>query len=166
MAEGFPPIAAADARILILGTMPSEASLQKGQYYGFPRNAFWPILFGLWGLEVPDAYEARCRFVCEKRIALWDVLGTCVREGSADAAIAQPQANDFARFARDCPGIRRVFFNSVNAQTFYRRLVRPDPFAGLPQQALPSTSPARAMPLARKQALWQPLYAAWAAECG
>ena len=48
MPSGFPPIAAPDARVLILGTMPSEASLQKQQYYGYGRNAFWPILYALW----------------------------------------------------------------------------------------------------------------------
>ena len=141
--------------------MPSEASLQKQQYYGFPRNAFWPILFGLWGLEAPADYDARCRFLREKKIALWDVLRACVRPGSADAAIERPVANDFAAFALAHPGLTHVFFNSLNAQTFYRRLVRPDPFAALPQQALPSTSPARAMPFERKLALWRPLYAAW-----
>ncbi len=62
MPSGFPPIAAPDARVLILGTMPSEASLQKQQYYGYGRNAFWPILYALWDEPFEEDYEKRCRF--------------------------------------------------------------------------------------------------------
>ena len=62
MPSGFPPIAAPDARVLILGTMPSEASLQKQQYYGYGRNACWPILYALWDEPFEEDYEKRCRF--------------------------------------------------------------------------------------------------------
>ena len=45
--SGFPPIANKSAEILILGSMPSETSLLKHQYYGHPGNAFWPIMLSL-----------------------------------------------------------------------------------------------------------------------
>lgn len=83
MPSGFPPIAAPDARVLILGTMPSEASLQKQQYYGYGRNAFWPILYALWDEPFEEDYEKRCRFLTGRGIALWDVLAACDRPGSA-----------------------------------------------------------------------------------
>ncbi len=166
MPEGFAPIAGQDASILLLGTMPSVASLEKMEYYGHPRNAFWTLLYGLWGRVPEREYDKRTAFVQEKKIALWDVLRCCERKGSADASIRREEANDFAAFAREYPEIRCIFFNSSGAALFYQRLVRPDPFAGLPQTVLPSSSPARAMRFEDKLALWRPVREAWESLCG
>ena len=166
MLEGFAPIAGPDARILLLGTMPSVASLKKMEYYGHPRNAFWPLLYGLWG-KVPDKeYDRRVAFVREKRIALWDVLRCCEREGSADASIRREEANNFAALAKSYTEIGCIFFNSSGASFFYKRLVNPDPFAGLHRTVLPSSSPARAMRFEDKLALWRPVRDAWDSLCG
>ena len=40
----FPPIVGANARLLILGTLPGEELLRLRQYYGHPRNHFWPLV--------------------------------------------------------------------------------------------------------------------------
>jgi hypoxanthine-DNA glycosylase len=45
--EGFPPVVDDAARLLILGSFPSVQSLSARQYYGNPRNAFWPITSAL-----------------------------------------------------------------------------------------------------------------------
>lgn len=83
----FSPISHPTATVLILGTMPSEQSLAVNQYYGHPRNAFWKIIFSV--LETPFAtnYEQRKSVLLDYRIALWEVLEACVREGSLDSAI-------------------------------------------------------------------------------
>jgi G:T/U-mismatch repair DNA glycosylase len=37
----FAPLADAKTRVVILGTLPSDISLELGQYYANPRNQFW-----------------------------------------------------------------------------------------------------------------------------
>jgi double-stranded uracil-DNA glycosylase len=40
MISGFAPITRPDARVLVLGTVRSRRSLEAGEYYVHPRNAF------------------------------------------------------------------------------------------------------------------------------
>lgn len=157
MLQGFAPIADEKARVLILGTMPSERSLQKQQYYGHPQNTFWRILFSLWDQQAPEDYELRKAFLLKKNIALWDVLMYCDRRGSADTKIQEPVPNNFIELKQRCPHIQALFFNSQNAEHFYKRLIKQDAFSSLQKATLPSTSPARAMTFEKKRALWLPL---------
>lgn len=157
----FAPIAPPDARLLILGTMPSIQSLQQGQYYGNPQNAFWRILFDLWDEPLRSDYGGRVDFLLRHRIALWDVLQCCERQGSGDAAIRNPRPNDFAALSARCPRLGAICFNSVNARRWYEQLVTPDPLASLARVTLPSSSPARAMRYEDKKALWLPVRELW-----
>ncbi|MCI8553867.1 MAG: DNA-deoxyinosine glycosylase [Clostridiales bacterium] len=157
MPGGLPPVEDRRAEVLVLGTMPSEMSLLRKEYYGNPRNAFWPLLYALWDEPLAGRYEERRRFVLDRHIALWDVLATCEREGSADAAIRRPVPNDFAAFAAAHPHLRLLVFNSRMAEQLYGRLVIPDPFAALDRLGLPSSSPARAMRFEHKLEAWTPL---------
>jgi hypoxanthine-DNA glycosylase len=160
--QGFPPISRPDARILILGSMPSRESLARQQYYAHPRNAFWPIISAL--LEIDsDVYNERTAHVIRRGVAIWDVLQACFRTGSLDSAIDDRSlvANDFASFFQDHPRIHRVFFNGAKAEAVYRKHVLPGlpgPAAALQLQRLPSTSPAHAsMSLQQKTAAWRVL---------
>jgi hypoxanthine-DNA glycosylase len=147
--RSFPPIADTKAQVLILGSMPGKASLAAGQYYAHPQNLFWRILGEVTGAAPASPYAARVRALKSCGIALWDVLESCVREGSLDAAIddATIRANDFASFYRAHPRIARVYFNGAKAEDCYRRYVLPqlgDAPAPLVCRRLPSTSPANA----------------------
>ena len=157
--QGFPPISRADARTLILGSMPSRESLAQGRYYAHPRNAFWPILSDLLGLSAAD-YQMRAEQVRTSGFAIWDVLKTCFRSGSLDSDIDGRTivTNDFAAFYADHPRICRVFFNGAKAESLYLRHVLPGlapADADKELRRLPSTSPAHAgMSLAQKKAAW------------
>jgi len=147
--QSFPPIADPGAKILILGSIPGKASLRAQQYYAHPRNAFWPIMESLLGIEPGLPYAARCSGLIRHRIALWDVLAACTRSSSLDSDIVESSiiANDFAGFFDRHPQIRAIYFNGARAESSYRKHVRPSlPVAAarLPGCRLPSTSPAHA----------------------
>lgn len=153
--RSFAPVADRRARILILGSMPGRASLQAGQYYAHPHNAFWRITARLLEFDAAAPYAARQRALKAARIALWDVLHSCRRDGSMDARIEDEVANDFAAFFRTHRGITHVFFNGAKAEASFRQLV-PGIGAGLRCKRLPSTSPANAsFSFARKLAAWR-----------
>lgn len=158
--EGFPPLARPDARVLVLGSMPSRESLARGRYYAHPRNAFWPIMTRLFDLRAADP-AGRAAELTARGVAVWDVLQACSRPGSLDSAIDEASivTNDFAAFFAAHPGVRHVFFNGAKAESVYLRRVLPaldGPAAALPLQRLPSTSPAHAgLDFEQKTAAWR-----------
>lgn len=158
---GLPPVVGPGAVTLVLGSMPGEESLRRGQYYAHPRNAFWPIMGALAGAGPELAYAARLQALRDAGITVWDVLGACVRPGSLDSAIDPDSVvvNDFAGFFQAHPTLRRVFFNGSFAETAFRRHVLPTLPADSPghhAQRLPSTSPAHAsLRLEQKLQAWR-----------
>ncbi len=161
MIIGFPPVVAPQAEVLILGSMPGQASLDATQYYAHPRNAFWPIICQLFNARQGISYDERLALIKANHIALWDVMQRCVREGSLDASIEQSSviANDFVDFFADNASIRYLFFNGAQAEASFKRHVVPRLSEHVPvleMQRLPSTSPAHAsMSFEQKLAQWQ-----------
>jgi TDG/mug DNA glycosylase family protein len=166
MLRGFPPVVGRTPRVLILGSMPSAASLAAGEYYGLPRNRFWTIMGELFGAGRELPYPERLTILQDNGIALWDVLRACQREGSLDTNIDMRTAetNDLPRFFRQHRSIRRVYFNGSKAADIYRRRILPDVELQAPYLAharLPSTSPAMAsLTLDQKLAAWSALKSA------
>ncbi len=146
---GFPPVANIDARTLVLGSMPGEASLQKKQYYGHPRNLFWEFMGEILGFNPNIAYDERLLRLTENQIALWDVLNSCQRNGSLDANIIETSEviNDFDRFFDKYRQINRICFNGQKAfNTFKKYAVKRQKirYSAIEKLVLPSTSPANA----------------------
>jgi len=145
----FPPIVGSRPRLLILGSLPGVRSLQAGEYYAHPGNAFWPIIVALFGATPAQDYRQRVALLKRRHIALWDVLHQATRPGSADAAIDPQSAvpNAFAPFFAAHPTINCVAFNGCTAAELYRRRVLaswPGAPPALRYLVLPSTSPAHA----------------------
>ena len=141
--NSFPPVADRNARILILGSMPGQRSLEAQQYYAHPHNTFWKIMGELVGAHPHLPYEQRLEMLKRKGIALWDVLRTCERQGSLDADIRHEVANDFTGFFAKHPLITHLYFNGAKAEQSFRKFVSgKQTLPQLSSQRLPSTSPA------------------------
>ena len=138
----FDSVCDKNSRILILGTMPSTASIAAGMYYSHPRNAFWKIMCDLTGDDPGASNENRRDFLIRHGVALWDTLSLCEREGSLDSNISHEKPNGVADLIRVCPNVSTVFLNGGAALKYYKRYHAAK--ISLPYFLLPSTSPANA----------------------
>ena len=137
---------------MIVGSMPSVKSLADAQYYAHPRNAFWPILFDIFGDIPHNDYERKKALIRGHGLALWDAAALCEREGSLDSSMRGVVYNDFAGLYAQCPGIHTVLCNGGTAHALFmksggageRRVIR-----------MPSTSPAYTMPYEEKKRIWK-----------
>jgi len=142
--EGLNPIIDNNARILILGPIPSTESLRKSEYYANPRNQFWRVIFSIFDAVLETSYMAKTSFLKGKRIALWDVIRSCDREGSSDSKITKVCVNDFTYLLATYPNVKHLCFNGQKAfNTFQKEVILNTP-SQITLTVLPSSSPANA----------------------
>jgi hypoxanthine-DNA glycosylase len=155
--RGLAPVVAADTRLLVLGSFPSEASLAAAQYYAHPRNQFWTILSALWSVDLRALpYAARLAEVRRRGLGIWDVYASCRREGSLDSAIEEAVPNDLAALVATLPRLSAIAHNGGESA---RAMSRTRALAGEVVR-LPSSSPANASwSLARKVDAWRAVFA-------
>ena len=152
--RSFAPVVDDRTRLLILGSLPGEASLARGQYYAHPRNGFWPLVGGVIGRDLASLpYDERLAALLTHRVGLWDVIAEAERHGSLDGAIRLSRDNDLVTLVNSLPNLRAVAFNGGKAGKSGMKLL-----AGhadrLKLVTLPSSSPALARPLAAKREVW------------
>jgi hypoxanthine-DNA glycosylase len=158
--SGFPPIVGAGASVLVLGSLPSQKSIQASEYYAHPQNAFWRIMGSLFGAGPEDSYQQRTASLISNGIAVWDVLASSVRPGSMDSDIdiSTARPNDYASFFEANAAIELVCFNGRKAAGMFEDLVlakHAELRSDRQFETLPSTSPAYAsMPFEEKLAKW------------
>jgi TDG/mug DNA glycosylase family protein len=151
--SSLPPVVAPDTRLLVLGSLPGEKSLEAQRYYAHPQNRFWHLTGKVIGIELESLdYDDRLEALLAAKVGLWDTVASARRTGSLDASIREAEHNPLAELAASLPELRAVGFNGKTSARI-----------GMPQLAhtslalvpLPSSSPAHAsMRLAEKEKLW------------
>ncbi|MDR1679678.1 MAG: DNA-deoxyinosine glycosylase [Prevotellaceae bacterium] len=138
----FPPLVYTDTNILILGSLPGEASLAAQEYYAYPQNRFWKTIAAVTRESAPSCYDEKKRMLQKHRIGLWDLAKTARREGSLDSNMTDETVNDIDRLLQSFPQIHTVAFNGKKAQVLFDKNFNRN--SGIRYLALPSTSPANA----------------------
>ena len=139
--HNIPPVYDENSRILILGSFPSVKSREAAFFYGHPQNRFWKVLASVFDADSPVTVEEKRAFLLRNGIALWDVIGSCDIEGSADAKIKNVAPNDIGIILNTAK-IERIIVNGKTAEKYYKKYIYP--VFGIEAVCLPSTSPANA----------------------
>lgn len=135
------PVVDENTRVLIVGSMPGQQSLEKQQYYGNPRNHFWPIMSQLLEECAPENYTQRLKWLQQHGIGLWDTIKCCERQGSLDSAIRNEVPNDFEALFAQYPAIECVLFNGGKAEQVFKKRIGLTVLTGRHFYKMPSTSP-------------------------
>ena len=162
---GFPAQTTPETKLLILGSMPGVASLKANNYYAHPRNAFWPIMAKLYGINIDCNIENRIESLNHQGVGLWDVVKQCARAGSLDSNIDQQSVipNDFSALSRHLPLLNTIAFNGKTAAALFTKHLIKSKGVNVDKYklvTLPSSSPANAsLSINDKYLLWQEILA-------
>ena len=150
------PVGSLDARLLILGSLPGEASLKAQRYYAHPQNQFWRLLGDAIDEDLSGIdYDERLGCLAARGIALWDVVGEAIRTGSLDGAIRGATPNQLREFVSTHPRLKAIAFNGKTAARLGRAAL--GDLSGIELIDLPSSSPAYTLAFAEKSKLWNVL---------
>ncbi|AKB58590.1 DNA-deoxyinosine glycosylase [Methanosarcina barkeri] len=150
--QGFPPVIDVNTEILILGSLPSDVSIRKHQYYGHPGNDFWRLLGSIIREDLQNMnYQNRLETLKRNKIGLWDVFKAGKREGSEDTKIKDEEINQFSMLKDMTPNLKLVLFNGKKSGE-YEPILRA---MGYETKVLPSSSGANRRSLQSKKSKWE-----------
>jgi double-stranded uracil-DNA glycosylase len=153
----FSPVVDERTRLIVLGSLPGEIALARGQYYGNPQNHFWRLMSAVIELDlVPLGYEERLAALLRRRVGLWDTIASARRDGALDAAIRDHRPNALPDLVATLPSLRAIGFNGKTSARIGRKALGE---TRLDLVDLPSSSPAFTIPFERKREEWMALRA-------
>ena len=153
--QSMAPVGAARPVLLVLGSLPGEASLRAQRYYAHPQNQFWRLVGGALGEPLGSlAYEERLARLAARDVGLWDVVAVARRKGSLDGDLREISTNPLADYVASQPQLQAVAFNGLTAAKLGRRVLAPSKVTLID---LPSSSPAYTLAFTDKAARWSVL---------
>jgi G/U mismatch-specific DNA glycosylase (fragment) len=152
--QGLAPWVNEKTKVLILGTMPGDISIQQQSYYFNPRNAFWKIINKLFNST--SRLEKNRSFLNNIGIGLWDVYKEGLRKGSLDTGfIGNPSINEIKDLLNQYQSIKSLVFNGQNT---YKAFLKAIGKVNIPCYVFPSTSSAYSrMTFEEKLKVWTKL---------
>ena len=143
--KSFKPSIDNNSTVLILGSMPGVKSLEEQQYYAHPQNRFWKVMGEI--CKVPNLhefdYDLKLKTLLKNKIALWDTIKLCKREGSLDSDIQNEVPNDIKGLLKKYPNIKIICLNGNKSYSAFKKY-----FSDIQEKytcyKMPSTSPANA----------------------
>jgi len=135
------PVYDTTSTILLLGSFPSVKSREDMFFYAHPQNRFWKVIAKVLGRDAPETLEEKRKLLLSEHIALWDVIGSCDIQGSADSTIKNVIPNDISVILKSAD-INKIYVNGKTAEKYYNKYLRD--LTGRDAICLPSTSAANA----------------------
>ena len=153
----FPPVVDAHTRVLILGSLPGEASLAQAQYYAYKHNQFWRLVGDVLREDLVHMdYADRLQTLLAHHVGLWDVVAEAKREGSLDSKIRDHAGNDLVGLVQSLPELAVIAFNGGTAERIgLKALAQHGDCHHVVR--LPSSSPAHTLSYSEKLRTWQGL---------
>ncbi|GEL08245.1 G/U mismatch-specific uracil-DNA glycosylase [Salisediminibacterium halotolerans] len=159
---GLKPVLKKNTRIVVLGSMPSERSIEYQQYYGHPRNHFWYIMAEIFQEPFPSMnYQTKLARLTDRGVGLWDVIASCDRRGSADQRITNEQYNPLENLLSYPEKLCALALNGTKATDSLRKWENIHEVLPFERKQLPSTSPVpgkNVKSFAEKTMLWREFF--------
>ena len=118
--ESLSPWVGDNPKVLILGTMPGDKSLELQAYYCNPNNSFWKLMFEIFG-ECDECNMTKKEYITSKGIALWDCLASGVTKGSMDSGYDEStlKGSDIQSLLDEYPTIHTIVLNGLTKTVEY-----------------------------------------------
>jgi len=152
--RGFEPVVDEHIRLLVLGSLPGDASLAQIQYYGHRQNRFWQLMSEIISVDLPSLdYPARLESLLKNRVGLWDVIAEAKRDGSLDTNIREQANNDLVGLLSELPHLTTIAFNGGTAARLGLKVLG-EHASRYRIVKLPSSSPAHTLHYSEKLNAW------------